>query len=163
MRLLCTGICLLLALGSFEALAEPAGDRLQSGASHYRKGQWARAERDLLLALEADPASAEAHAILGRICLMRHHAADAVAHFEAALRLGSTDPEVFVGLASAYRSADDLDGAIEAGLRYVAAHPERPEPYLTLGGLYDANGRRAEAEEAFAAYRIRKRERTPME
>jgi Flp pilus assembly protein TadD len=94
---------------------------------------------------------------------MRGHAARAIEHFEAALSLGSADTEVLVGLVSAHRSAGDLDGAIEACRRFAAAHPEKPEPYLTLGGLYDAKGMRVEAEEAFAAYRGRKQERRPME
>lgn len=90
----------------------------------------------------------------GELAWERGEPADALRHFEAALRL---DPGLSSARAGEGRALAALGRAREAQSAYRAALAERPSPQyaLELGELYDSLGRSEDAQAQYAALRAR--------
>ncbi|NEC89670.1 tetratricopeptide repeat protein [Streptomyces sp. SID12501] len=127
-------------------------------AGVYRDRGWredAQAALSDAAARAATPAEeAEWQYRAGELAWERGEPADALRHFEAALRL---DPGLSSARAGEGRALAALGRTREAAIAYRAALAKQPSPHyaLELGELYDSLGRPAEAQAQYAALRAR--------
>lgn len=73
--------------------------------------------------------------------------------WEHVLRLTGLADAACPALPEAYANAGDRVRALDGYERCAAAAPDDPERWLDLGGAYEADGRSAEAEQAYAKSR----------
>lgn len=77
----------------------------------------------------------------------RGELAEAVAAYRRCLELDPEQVNAWSGLAMALARSDDLDGAIEAGLRAVELDPDEPLGHTSLSMFYQQKGMIPEAED----------------
>jgi predicted Zn-dependent protease len=82
---------------------------------------------------QLQPDSARSHVLLGDIFHQLERHDDAQAEYQKALAIVPGDPAALVGLASAYLSNNNNDGAIETAQAALAHRPDDPELNLILG------------------------------
>jgi tetratricopeptide (TPR) repeat protein len=111
-------------------------------------GDLESARRHYAAAIDADPASLDAELGLATVEARAGNAALAAGAYRRALEL---DPQNATALAGLAALADDSrPEALENALRAdIARHPESAALELTLGNLYAAHGRWAEAQAAY--------------
>jgi tetratricopeptide (TPR) repeat protein len=103
-------------------------------------GRTADAEQVARAALEADPANADAHAMLGSICAEHDRWFEAAEHFDHAVALAGPHPQLLTGFGQALLRLGLLDearGKLEAAL---AADAEALEPLAYLAELQERLG-----------------------
>lgn len=116
-------------------------------------GDYGRSRSALMTALEMDPEVRRAHYYLGTLELLdegRAHLAEAIAHFEAELRLAPNDAlaGLYLGMALVEsRRFQEAVPVLEAASRTEAPHPDALH---FLGRCYRELGRPEAASEAFA-------------
>jgi Flp pilus assembly protein TadD len=112
----------------------------------------------LLRRLAADrPDDSGLHLQLGRVLAAENKNDDAIAEFEAALKLSPTDPAAQRELADLYASAGKNDLAETAYRPLVAAHPNDPELHRALGRSLLLQKKFAESQqELLVAVRLRR-------
>jgi tetratricopeptide (TPR) repeat protein len=117
-------------------------------------GDLGAAARHYAAAIEADPANVDAHLGLATVEARRGNPAASAAAYRRALALDAQNATALAGLAAL---ADfSRPEALESDLRADLAHqPQSAALNLTLGNLYAAQGRWAEAQSAyFEAHRL---------
>ncbi|HEX3098597.1 MAG TPA: tetratricopeptide repeat protein [Usitatibacter sp.] len=125
-----------------------------SGYDALVAGDLGTAARHYAAAIEADPANVDAHLGLATVEARRGNPAASAAAYRRALALDPQNPTALAGLAAL---ADfSRPEALESDLRADLAHqPQSAALNLTLGNLYAAQGRWAEAQSAyFEAHRL---------
>jgi tetratricopeptide (TPR) repeat protein len=95
---------------------------------------------------ELEPDSARSHVLLGDIYQQLERHEDAQAEYRKALALAPGDPAATLGLASAYLSNGNDDGAMELARSALASSPGDPEMNLILGEALMSQRAYAEAE-----------------
>ncbi|MEX2222676.1 MAG: tetratricopeptide repeat protein [Candidatus Rokuibacteriota bacterium] len=96
-------------------------------------------------ALALDPALADAHVNLGRLC---HHGGDrarAETHYRAAIRLAPRDAVAHFNLAGLLEETGRPAEAVQAYHQALGADPDFADAHYNLGLLLDSLGRRAAA------------------
>jgi tetratricopeptide (TPR) repeat protein len=144
-----------------------AGYSVEGGGSRgewrpFPPGSLADAEAAFRRALAADPWLSEARLHLGRVCLLRGRAKEAMVEFQrVAAEDGSLRRRYLARLfeARAHEKQGDVEGAARAYRAAVAVEPAGQSAWIGLGRALDLLGRRDEAEEAFAAALISRRKR----
>jgi tetratricopeptide (TPR) repeat protein len=131
-----------LARSSPESLFDVA--RVAFAQGDYRRAQAA------CRALARPPRGSAEPPLVGRVCMARaflvwNRSSRAFEELEAVLAASPNDVEALLALGDAHRLRADVPAAESAYRRAAAAAPARPEPYLGLGRLYTAAGRRDEA------------------
>ncbi len=96
-------------------------------------------------ALALEPALADAHVNLGRLCHQAGEAARAETHYHAAIRLEPRDPVAHFNLAGVLEETQRAAEAVESYRRALAIDPEFADAHYNLGLLLDSLGRRASA------------------
>ncbi len=96
-------------------------------------------------ALALDPAMADVHVNLGRLCHQAGEAAPAETHYRAAIRLAPRDPVAHFNLAGLLEETQRAAEAVESYRRALAIDPEFADAHYNLGLLLDSLGRRASA------------------
>ncbi len=96
-------------------------------------------------ALALDPALADAHVNLGRLCHQVGEAARAETHYRAAIRHAPRDPVAHFNLAGLLEETQRAAEAVESYRRALAIDPEFADAHYNLGLLLDSLGRRATA------------------
>jgi len=125
-----------------------------SGYEALVAGDLGTAARHYAAAIAADPANVDAHLGLATVEARRGNPAAAAAAYRRALALDPQNPTALAGLAAL---ADfSRPEALESDLRAdLARQPQSAALNLTLGNLYAAQGRWAEAQAAyFEAHRL---------
>ena len=141
------------AVASFRATValDPLIDRaaktegLVRGIVSLRNGQYAAAITHLELAVEASPASAEAHRLLGTACHLAQRPAESLEHLKAAIRLAPSDERARIALARALLTREHRDEAEQALHETIAALPASGEARWALAQLYIQSDRSLEA------------------
>ncbi len=82
---------------------------------------------------QLEPDSARSHVLLGDIFHQLERHDDAEAEYQKALAIAPGDPAALLGLASAYLSNNNNDGAIETAKAALEHSPDDPELNLILG------------------------------
>lgn len=147
---------LILTVNTQSFCQTPEG-YLAQGHTFLARNKLLQAEGQYLLALELDPLFGEAHQQLGEVYLKRQHYPAAIIHYKAALSLQNNHPTTYLHLAFCQQKNGSIDRAIITYLSLIKLHPELPEAYLGLGGLYDIQGFKEKAEDAYTNYRALKR------
>jgi tetratricopeptide (TPR) repeat protein len=118
------------------------------------RGQW----RDAVVAYEAEIAASpklyQPHFNMAKLLSRDGRAADAVAHFRAAVDRNPAFGTGYLYLAKALLDANDLTGAEEAAKRGLDSKPEAgmvPLGHYVLADVYSRLGREAEAARQIAA------------
>lgn len=134
---------LLAACGFFTGdnqLTARAADALQAAQPHSPEALYWSIQANERLALQAlahfqqlEPDSARSHVLLGDIYHQLERHDDAQAEYRKALALAPGDPAAMLGLASAYLSNNNNDGAIEIAKAALVRSPDDPELNLILG------------------------------
>ncbi|HKW92306.1 MAG TPA: tetratricopeptide repeat protein [Methylomirabilota bacterium] len=96
-------------------------------------------------ALALDPALADAHVNLGRLCHQAGEAARAETHYRAAIQLAPRDPIARFNLAGLLEETQRAAEAVESYRHALAVDPEFADAHYNLGLLLDSLGRRAGA------------------
>jgi tetratricopeptide (TPR) repeat protein len=123
-----------------DPLTARAATRLQDAEPHSLEAFYWSIEANERLALGAlarfqqlEPDSARSHILLGDIYHQLERHDDAQAEYQKALALAPGDPAALLGLASAYLSNNNNDGAIETARAGLARSPDDPELNLIMG------------------------------
>lgn len=141
------------AVASFRATValDPLIDRaaktegLIRGIVSLRNGQYAAAITHLELAVQASPASAEAHRLLGTACHLAQRPAESLEHLTAAIRLAPSDERARIALARALLTRERWEEAEQALHETIAALPASGEARWALARLYIQSDRSLEA------------------
>jgi tetratricopeptide (TPR) repeat protein len=96
-------------------------------------------------ALALDPALADAHVNLGRLCHRAGETARAETHYRTAIRLAPRDPIAHFNLAGLLDETQRAADAVESYRRALAIDPEFADAHYNLGLLFDSLGRRGAA------------------
>ena len=89
-------------------------------------------------ALEADPTMAQAHYFLALAYLDLKQEQPAIAEFEKVIHTPYVTPEMYNALASLYIDKKQFAEAEDLCRKAIALNPSRPDAYLTLARVYNA-------------------------
>lgn len=112
-------------------------------------GDMATAEAHLRRAAELNPRTGEGLVPLGRIQNLRQEWAEAKATWLRVTKLDENDPVGWTGLADAETALGEFEEAIKHLKTAIDLAPQKAEPHLKLGELYEAQGRSADAMESY--------------
>ncbi len=152
-----TGNLRLLAACAFftgdDQLAARAASALAAAQPHSLEALYWSIQANERLALKAlarfqqlEPDSARSHVLLGDIFHQLERHDDAQAEYQKALAITPGDPAALLGLASAYLSNNNNDGAIDTAKAALAHSPDDPELNLIMGEAMLAKNDYASAE-----------------
>jgi tetratricopeptide (TPR) repeat protein len=91
-------------------------------------------------ALALDPLHADAHVNLGRLLQLDGRIEEAIEHYRAALRDGSTDPTAAFNLGTALETLGRAAESIEAYRQALALDQEFADAHFNLSRLYEVTG-----------------------
>lgn len=131
------------------------------GHLYWKHGDADHAFQELTRELELDPGHPEANGELGAILVAQGRAAEAIPHLESAIRIMPDLWPAYMQLGRAYTIEKDYPRA-EAMLRRALAHDQDGSTHYQLGLVLRAEGKTAQAAQAFAQVRELKRERMTM-
>jgi tetratricopeptide (TPR) repeat protein len=126
---------------------QEARRNVEAGNQLFKRGQYDEAEHMFRLALEADPASLEAVAGLGRVAVQRGQYSEAVPLLERATRVSSQIVSAFQALGDAYAATGDVERAAAAYRQAVALAPGDLDSRLMLARSLTEIGEYSEAED----------------
>ncbi len=115
--------------------------------SEFDSGAFAAAHEDLARALNIDPASYQAHYLLGNTLVQQRQIDAAVAEYQAAITIAPEKPRTYYQLALVKVIQGDMNGVEQALAKAVAADERYAPAYTELGDLLMQQGRFAEAVE----------------
>jgi len=119
-------------------------------------GHFARAREHAVRSLTLRPDHVPTLLVMGDATLAQHDVRAASQSFERAVQLAPGDPEAWFKAALARQDLHDLDGAIAALERVLAASPERVDALVNYGIVLQERGRIDEALRAYGrAFRLR--------
>jgi tetratricopeptide (TPR) repeat protein len=123
-----------------DQLAARAASALGAAQPHSFEAFYWSIQANQRLALQAlarfqqlEPDSARSHVLLGDIFHQLERHDDAQAEYQKALAIAPGDPAALLGLASAYLSNNNNDGAIKAANDALQHRPDDPELNLIMG------------------------------
>jgi len=128
--------------------------QVAEGYEGLRRGDFAGARRGYAAALASDPTSVDAHLGMATIEARSANRAVATEHYRRVLELDPRNATALAGLAALadFSRPDALEAQLQADL---ARLPDSPALQFTLGNLYAAQARWAEAQAAyFEAHRL---------
>lgn len=125
---------------------EVACEQLRMGVSAYREAHFAEATVHFANAVQLDPGFAQAHLYLGTALAQRYipggespenirMADQAIAAFEAALKLEAKNTTALASIAQLYYNLKRFDKAKAYQQARIDADPANPEPYYWIGVL----------------------------
>ena len=109
-------------------------------AVYLNNGRLQDALRELKTEVELHPDNASARLELGDLLLHTGSAKGALEQFLAAEKMDSSLPDLYFGMAKAYRDLDQLEKAIEAAQKCIELSPKLPASHSLLGELYEKKG-----------------------
>lgn len=112
-------------------------------------GDLSLAETHLRRAMELNPKSSEAIVRLGKVQNLRQEWPAAKTTWQKVTSLDDDDPLGWTGLAEAETALGEFDQAVKHLKMAIDLAPQRAEPHLKLGELYEAQGQPNEALEAY--------------
>lgn len=115
------------------------------GVAQYSSGDFAKAERSFLHALELQPSAPETHQNLGRMYAVQGRWAEAAHEFEASAKLRPGNTEDRLLLAQTLQTMGQSERAAELARQLLRELPDRPEPLVIL-----ATGARQDSAQALA-------------
>jgi tetratricopeptide (TPR) repeat protein len=119
-------------------------------------GHFAQARAHAVRSLTLRPDHVPTLLVMGDAALAQHDVRAASQSFERAVQLAPGDPEAWFKAALARQDLHDLDGAIAALERVLAASPERVDALVNYGIVLQERGRMDEALRAYGrAFRLR--------
>jgi Flp pilus assembly protein TadD len=113
--------------------------------ANWYEWDWSTGERELKLAIELDPANAEAHHQYGFYLEMMGRTDQAVAEMEKAQRLAPLDINLNADLAAAYLYAREFDRAIDRARSTIEIDPNYWLSHVILGIAYERKGQFTDA------------------
>ena len=114
----------------------------------------AEAELAYARALVLDPECAHAHVNLGRLLQLSGQTLQAIEHYRASLRAGSTDPTAAFNLGTALETLGRWTEAIEAYTEALQIDESFADAHFNLARLYEQTGQHAAAVRHLRAYQI---------
>jgi tetratricopeptide (TPR) repeat protein len=125
---------------------EVACEQLRMGVNAYREADFAEAAFHFRNSAELDPSFVQAHVYLGTALALQYipgqespenlrMANQAIAAFEAALKLDAKNATALATIAQIYYELKQFDKAKEFQQRRIDADPANPEPYFWIGVL----------------------------
>jgi tetratricopeptide (TPR) repeat protein len=128
------------------------------GHLYWKHGDADDALRELKRELELDPGHPEANAEIGTVLVAQEHAAEAIPHLESAIRSKPDLWPAYAQLGRAYAMEKNYPRAEEV-LRRGLAHDPDASTHYQLALVLRAEGKTAEAAQAFAQVKTIKSER----
>jgi tetratricopeptide (TPR) repeat protein len=104
-------------------------------------------------ALVVDPTLTDAHVNIGRLLQLAGRTQDAIQHYVACIRSGTTDPTAAFNLGTALEELGQWQDALAAYQRAVETDSRFADAHFNLARLHDQLGRRAEAIRHLRAYK----------
>jgi tetratricopeptide (TPR) repeat protein len=104
-------------------------------------------------ALVLDPNLTDAHVNLGRLLQLAGRTHEAIEHYLASLRAGSSDPTAAFNLGTALEELGRWRDALAAYMQAVGTDPHFADAHFNLARLHDQLGHRAEAIRHLRAYK----------
>lgn len=122
---------------------------LAEGDALLREGRFAEGEERGRAVLERAPRNAGGHCLLGLSALMQERHAEALAHFERAIRFDRVNARQHFLAALCLAPLGRLDEAIASYRRALQFRPDFTEARANLGYLLECSGRGPEAAECY--------------
>jgi tetratricopeptide (TPR) repeat protein len=116
------------------------GVHYHHAAVYLNNGRLPDALRELKTEVELHPDDPSARLELGDLLLHTGSAKGALEQFLATERTESALPDLYFGMAKAYRDLGQLERAIEAARKCIELSPKLPASHALLGKLYDKKG-----------------------
>ena len=113
--------------------------------ANWYEWDWSTGERELKLAIELDPANAEAHHQYGFYFAMMGRTDQAVSEMEKAQRLAPLDINLNADLAAAYLYAGEFERAIDRARSTIEIDPNYWLSHVILGIAYERKGQFTDA------------------
>jgi serine/threonine protein kinase/tetratricopeptide (TPR) repeat protein len=113
--------------------------------ANWYEWDWSTGERELELAIELDPANAEAHHQYGFYFAMMGRTDQAVSEMEKAQRLAPLDINLNSDLAAAYLYAGEFERAIDRARSTIEIDPNYWLSHVLLGIAYERKGQFTDA------------------
>jgi len=104
-------------------------------------------------ALAADPTLSDAHVNIGRLLQLAGRTREAVQHYLASIRSGTTDPTAAFNLGTALEELGQWRDALAAYQRAIKTDIRFADAHFNLARLHDQLGHRAEAIRHLRAYK----------
>jgi tetratricopeptide (TPR) repeat protein len=142
------------------AVAQPdlPGAHYWLGHLYWKHGEADDAFRERTRELQLNPLHPEANGELGAVLVAQGHSAEAIPHLQSAIRSRPDLWHAYWQLGCAYANEEDYPQA-EAMLHKVLAHDPDGSVHYQLGMVLRAEGKTAQAAQAFAEVRAIKDER----
>jgi tetratricopeptide (TPR) repeat protein len=134
-----------------------AGPHFWLGHLYWKHGDAEHAYTELTRELELDPQNAEADAELGAILVAQGRNSQAIPHLESAIRIMPELWPAYLDLGNAYAAEENYPRA-EQLLKRSVAHDRDGSAHYQLGLVLRAEGKTAQAAEAFAQVHAIKKE-----
>ncbi len=129
-----------------QAKATPSAQLLVALSNAYEAlDQLGKAEAIVREALVLDPANVQAHLQMGDLYFSLGWPKSGLDSYREACRLEPTDPAPMVRLVGGYLEAGQYPAAQEQCLQFIAQLPESPDLWLSLGQVFEKQGKRREA------------------
>lgn len=125
--------------------------QLQEAFAHYQAGRVDAAAATCRSVLQADPAAADAHHLLGIIAFRASQLPEAAAHVQQAIAANSRQAEFRNTLGAIERASGNLDGAIAAFEAALRLRPDHAQAIANLGNALAQAERFADAAAQFRA------------
>lgn len=119
------------------------------GSAYQQSSQLAEAERTFQHMVERFPRDSFAHYRLGLFYGYVRKSARAVAELDQALSLSAGDPVILKALSNAYHQQGDFEKAARIAERLTSLLPNDMDQKAHLAVMYEATGRRSEAENLY--------------
>jgi len=119
---------------------------------HKVKDDLPAAEKQYLLAIQADPKHLRAQKLLAELDISLHRFEEAQKLYEDILKEKPSEFDAYEGLGNVLLQRSQNEQAIEALKQAIALKPEEPEPYRLLGQALARLGQRAEAQQQLKQY-----------
>lgn len=128
------------------AKAAPSAHLLVTlGIAYEKQGLLGRAEAVTREALAVDPDHARAHMRMGDLYFRLGWPKSGLESYREAVRLAPADPAPQVKLVAGCLEAGQTDQAEDACLEFISRSPEQPDLWLSLGQVFEKQGKQREA------------------
>jgi tetratricopeptide (TPR) repeat protein len=129
-----------------QAKAMPSATLLVALSDAYEAmEQLGKAEAVVNEALVLDPQNARAHLQLGDLYFLMGWASSGLDCYREACKLAHGDPAPMVKLVGGHLEAGQLPQAEDCCLKFIAEFPQSPDLWLSLGQVFEKQGKRREA------------------
>ena len=124
-------------------------DEIGKAEQFSKEGDNKQAEDIYRSILKRDPNHVEAARLLAGIASSKHRYRDAEVFLRHAAKIAPDYPRIWVDLTNVLRESNNLDAALECGVKVLELAPDHPESHVLYAGVLGALNRNEEAIQSY--------------